>query len=204
MALKTIVKISQVTSLSDARYCAGMGVHYLGFNFVKNHENYIAPEIVEEIRPWISGPLIVGEFENSETSYINEILSKVPLDLIEINGTDKLNKLTLLGKSIILKCNVSQYDSLTRLEEDMKYANDLVEFFILDQLSGKIENIKQMLHRFDSYPILLGSDISSENVITIVEETNVMGIALKGGKEEQVGFKDYEELADILEKLEID
>jgi phosphoribosylanthranilate isomerase len=204
MTLKTKVKISQVTNLSDARYCAGMGVQYLGFNFRINHENYIAPETVKEIKPWISGPLLVGEFEASETSYIKEILSKVPLDMIEINLPDKLNELTLLGKPMILSCDVEQYDSFTRLEEDLNYAGDLVEFFILEQISGKIDDIKRILNRFGSYPILLGSVIGSENIIRILEETNVMGIELKGGKEEQVGFKDYEELADILEKLEIE
>ena len=30
--LKTIVKVSEVNNLSDARYCAGMGVEYIGFS----------------------------------------------------------------------------------------------------------------------------------------------------------------------------
>ncbi len=31
MALKTIVKVGNITNLSDARYCAVMGVDMLGF-----------------------------------------------------------------------------------------------------------------------------------------------------------------------------
>lgn len=37
MALKTFVKISGVNNLSDARYCAGMGVNQLGFNIEDKH-----------------------------------------------------------------------------------------------------------------------------------------------------------------------
>jgi phosphoribosylanthranilate isomerase len=35
MPLKTFVKVGCITNLSDARYCAGMGVDMLGFRAVE-------------------------------------------------------------------------------------------------------------------------------------------------------------------------
>jgi phosphoribosylanthranilate isomerase len=43
MLTKT-VKISNVTNLSDARYCAGMGVEMLGFSIDEDSPNYISPK----------------------------------------------------------------------------------------------------------------------------------------------------------------
>jgi len=204
MALKTKVKISQITNLSDARYCAGMGVHYLGFNFSVNHENYVSPETFQEIKTWISGPEFVGEFEDSEPSYIREIISKVALDWIEVCQPEKLNELSLIGKPIILRCKVDRCGSLSQLEDEMNFAKDMVDFFLLERTAGDIYSMEKIFKLSQTYPILLGFGIKKENVHKIVLETEIKGIALKGGREEQVGFKDYEGLADILEELEIE
>ncbi|MFM1835376.1 MAG: hypothetical protein RJA04_63, partial [Bacteroidota bacterium] len=48
--LKTLVKVSAITNLSDARYCAGMGVDLLGFPLGK-----ISIDQFTEIRNWLAG-----------------------------------------------------------------------------------------------------------------------------------------------------
>ena len=63
MALKTTVKVSKVNNLSDARYCAGMGVNQLGFNIEPDHENYTDPKSFKELADWVSGVEFVGEIE---------------------------------------------------------------------------------------------------------------------------------------------
>jgi len=44
----------------------------------------------------------------------------------------------------------------------------------------------------------------ASNVESLFEELPLAGIALKGGDEIRAGYKDYDELADILELLEED
>ena len=44
MSLQTFVKVGEITNLSDARYCAGMGVDLLGFNVVENTPGYVDSE----------------------------------------------------------------------------------------------------------------------------------------------------------------
>ena len=73
MALTTIVKVGNITNLSDARYCAGMGVDMLGFCFEKKSEQYIDPESYKEIIGWISGPQLVGEFDTNDETKILEL-----------------------------------------------------------------------------------------------------------------------------------
>ena len=48
MALKTSVIINEVINLSDARYCAGMGVDYIGFRIDENHDKYVDLENFNE------------------------------------------------------------------------------------------------------------------------------------------------------------
>lgn len=202
MSLKTKVKICQVTSLSDARYCAGMGVQYLGFNFVKNHEYYVEPTRFMEIRSWIAGPELVGEFEGTEISDIRELPFLEALDLIEISDPGKLQELSLLRKPIILKLNISDYDSHSLLESDLSYARDLVDYFLIDKTGGKTLDLTEILTLSSRFPIFLGFGIHKENIHQLIRNSNLMGIALLGGKEEKVGFKDYGVLSDILEELE--
>jgi phosphoribosylanthranilate isomerase len=52
MALKTLVKASEVNNLSDARYCAGMGVEMLGFCLDENHPKFIELARLREISVW--------------------------------------------------------------------------------------------------------------------------------------------------------
>jgi phosphoribosylanthranilate isomerase len=54
------------------------------------------------------------------------------------------------------------------------------------------------------YTVLLGYAVNKENACRIVEELQVGGISLAGSSEIRPGFKDYDELADILETLEVD
>lgn len=61
MSLKALVKVSKVSNLSDARYCAGMGVEMLGFRVISGQEYYMPPELFQDIRGWVSGPKIIAE-----------------------------------------------------------------------------------------------------------------------------------------------
>ena len=60
MALKTFVKISSVNNLSDARYCAGMGVDIIGFDLHEGSDHYVSPSKFKEIERWISGVKLAG------------------------------------------------------------------------------------------------------------------------------------------------
>ncbi len=202
MSLKTKVKISQVTNLSDARYCAAMGVHYLGFNFRKNHESYMDPTRFSEISSWIAGPKLVGEFEDADMAYIREIPHLEILDLIEVNQPDMLHELSMLGKPITLKMDISNYPSLSSIKEDLIFAKDLVEYFLIEKSAGGLTDLDDILSLSHRFPIFLGFGINKENIHQIIGNSSIEGIALQGGKEEKVGLKEYEVLADILEELE--
>ena len=65
------VKICGLTSLADARFCAGAGADYLGFIQHPPSPRYIAPDQVGQIKAWIYGPKTVGVFVNTDAESVN-------------------------------------------------------------------------------------------------------------------------------------
>ena len=97
MSLKTEVKVGHISNLSDARYCAGMGVQYLGFSMDSNSEHYVDQDTLKTIKEWIVGPKIVGEFSNLDiTSYDYSNLDE-DLDCIEISDPDSIESAEKTG-----------------------------------------------------------------------------------------------------------
>ncbi|MBR9999820.1 MAG: N-(5'-phosphoribosyl)anthranilate isomerase, partial [Cyclobacteriaceae bacterium] len=178
MPLITKVKISSITNLSDARYCAGMGVQYLGFNFLKNHESYVTPEMYRELTSWISGPEFIGEFEDADLSYIREFLPGVQIDWIEVTRPDNLHELSLLGMPVILKLDLAGYSSLSGLESDLNFAGSMVELFLLEYSRPGALKQDNIFRLAKNYPVLLGFGFNRENIRKMIGDTGIRGIAM--------------------------
>ncbi|MFT7161225.1 MAG: phosphoribosylanthranilate isomerase [Bacteroidia bacterium] len=202
MALKTFVKVGNITNLSDARYCAGMGVDLLGFCFDKDSDQFTDPEAYKEIAGWLSGPKFVGEFETNNGDEILDIKQQLDLDYIQLDDIELANSLANSQNVIYhLKLSSSEPGSLKsnfeQLSDNIKYI--LIE---LDGNNSELENEIEKLAGI--YPILKGYDILANTVASEVAQKQFAGISLKGSQEIKPGFKDYDELADILEALEDD
>ncbi|GAB3766774.1 phosphoribosylanthranilate isomerase [Spirosoma pomorum] len=202
--LKTLVKISNVTNLSDARYCAGMGVDMLGFSMDEDAPDYVDPKKFEEIKSWVAGIQIVGETTAIDPEQIEQLLATYQPDLLQVEEAALLPYLGSLGKSLILRIDVSQI-TLDQLDMLVHAGIDGADYILLDStmpvhLDG---DLKTALQRFAArYPVLLGTGISINNVHDLLNELPVKGIALRGGEEERPGNKEFGELMDILEAIE--
>src|SRR5262245_4914546 len=86
MPLKTIVKVGNITNLSDARYCSGMGVEMLGFQAIESRPNHITPKLFQEIRRWIPGPKVVAEvYGLPQAGDLEAVLSQYAPDYVELS-----------------------------------------------------------------------------------------------------------------------
>lgn len=202
MPLKTFVKIGNVSNLSDARYCAGMGVDVIGFNINPQSENYINPETYREITGWIAGVYYAGEFDGKTFP----IESNYNLDFIQVSYPENIDKARAVCENIILKIIISDLKQLADFEQLMKYLSGQVRYFLLEKADDHLTKpLKNEIKRLGKeYPIILGSGITPENVNELISSLNIIGIELKGGQEDVPGTKDYDDLANILEILEKD
>ncbi|PRY87213.1 phosphoribosylanthranilate isomerase [Mongoliibacter ruber] len=207
MALKTFVKISAVNNLSDARYCAGMQVNLMGFNLEENNKNYISPEKFKEITDWLSGLEYIAEFEHTHPERIlTHIQEYDGFQYIQIEEEIHLKMLVNTEYGIILKQTVNTISDLEDLiKKTASYQQYQVTLLLVSEElpldDTAMEKIKTLA---EGCQVLLGFGLKSDSVEEIVEKTKVKGIAMEGGDEIKPGLKDFDELADILESLEIE
>jgi len=205
MALKTFVKISEVNNLSDARYCAGMTVNLMGFNLNKESDYFISPENFMELTGWVSGVEFVGEFGHATEDAIKAIIDEYEIHYLQ---TDNPAILPLFpDHKKILRFDMDKISDAAEVKETMEKTADQVEFYLFESDNGivyKDNVLDQVIDLAKNFPVVLGFNITDANVMNYVNSTNIKGIALKGGDEIRPGYKDFDELADILETLEID
>ncbi|HIF15523.1 MAG TPA: hypothetical protein EYQ86_09515 [Bacteroidetes bacterium] len=214
MDLITNVKVSAVNSLTDARFFSGAGVKYLGFCFDKNSERYIESEKVFQIKDWVSGPSIVGEFStNSNPDEINLIIEKIGLDYVQMSDAFPLGLNSEIEKPIFQEIVIEElsdlYDLQTRMDERSEnvYAyvlNFLVHSYPWDVIELDPSNIDIIWKATDQHRVIIDTRINKENVLNIIDRTKAYGVNIPAGNEISTGMQSFEDVADIFEVLERD
>ncbi|MBN3519413.1 phosphoribosylanthranilate isomerase [Algoriphagus lutimaris] len=205
MALKTFVKISGITNLSDARYCAGMYVNLIGFSLEEGTDKFVNPAQFKEITGWVSGLDFVGEFDTLSAIDALEILKDYPsITWVEHTRIDDLVTLKNAGYQVIYKKDLAEIKHMEKYVAT-KLQEEGILFHITsndDPLTLGDKEVISLLTK--DCEVILGAGLSAENVIGLIDELNLKGIVLEGGEEIKPGLKDFDELADILEVLEVE
>ena len=192
MALATFVKINSVNNLSDARYCAGMEVNQLGFVIDEGQENYVSPTDFNELTGWLSGVELVGEILTESTN-LTAAIADYPLDAIQVMHPSQLTEALATG----LKTIFCSDDLVTAQSVLQQYPE--VDYVLWqnkeEELTGQLQHSERLV---------IGAGFTSENVKELTKKYKVKGIAMQGGNEIRPGFKNFDELADILEALDTD
>ena len=213
--LKTRVKASEITNLTDARYFAAWEVEWLGFNFDKGTENYIQPQVMKAIKEWVEGPKFVGEFSFASAEDIRIAKEMLELDAVQVGmfvGEDILKQLD--GISVIKEIVFHAEMTFAEMEKHFQMCESYVEFFLLNFDKNGItwEMIKsgqagvsqvELLKIFQQYKTVLSIDLPEEALSEILLLSDLVGINVVGGEEEKVGVKSFDELDEIFEALEI-
>ena len=181
-----------------------MGVDMLGFNLDPEDPGAVTMEDYAEITGWLSGVRFVAEFSRSEISEIASVFCDLKPYAVEVSDPELPEDLNLRGIPSLLKLKLAS-GRLQDLEKVMDYCSGSVEYFILEAEGTVTENLKKILSELaGTYPVLLGGNLTTAQILELVDELPLKGISLKGSKELKPGFKDYEQLGDVLEALDVD
>ncbi len=204
--LTRTVKISNVTNLSDARYCAGMGVEMLGFSIDQDSPNYISPKKFEEICSWLAGVQLVAESSQSDPELLLKALSEYPVHYVQVETPGLLTYLqSELNLPLILRVSVDTYDANDIYSILSRYGDDVAYFLLESDANTTLseEWVDVLAKLAKEYPILIGFGLDDENTVNNLTETfPEIGIALRGSEEIRPGYKDFGSMMDILEALE--
>ena len=205
MALRTFVKLNQITNLTDARYGAGMYVNLLGFNLNQTDETFINPDQFKELSGWVSGVDFVGEFSHESEPDILEILKEYPaITWIEYDRIEELEMLAGKGYNLIYKMNLEEVKHIEP-EVSKELSNSGILFHVVSKDDHLNQDDLEVITKLsENCKVILGTGINSENVLSFLADLKLYGISLDGGQESKPGLKDMSELSDILEKLEVE
>jgi phosphoribosylanthranilate isomerase len=205
MALRTFVKINGITNLTDARYCSGMYVDLLGFTFEEGADRLVSVTTFKEISGWVSGVDFVAEFEWASSEDIQNNLAKCnEIKWLEHKSIKTLLEFREKGFNLIYKCSLEELAELGQELLD-ELANSEIIIHVSDLKSSLSEEDEHKLKELGiKQKIILGIGLNASNVERLINDLNLFGISMTGGNEIKPGLMDFNELADILEVLEVE
>lgn len=208
--LKTKVKASRITNLTDARYFSAWEVAYIGFNLEEGNDSYIPPVNVKAMKEWLEGPQFVGEFGSFvDVQAVINLVSALGLNAVQVGtlcGKDTIQTLHEKGIPVIKEITWNESSTWEGIEKEYDGLAPFVEFFLIDFSQNNIvidDMKKQITHICQLHPTLIDAHIEGADAETFLENTQAFGLAIKGGDEEKVGYKSFDDLDDIFEALEI-
>jgi phosphoribosylanthranilate isomerase len=185
--LMTKVKVGKVTNLSEARYCAGMGVDYLSFPI-----SSVDPKTYQEITGWVSGPKFGLEVSHGDHTSTQEYKT----DFIEVRA-DQMNRLNGDENLVVNLATAGEW--LTN--KSILHLSKKEILFVELEVSSLDESTVNIIHEIaKDFEVFLKPSIAID--LAEILKLSIAGISLDGDAETKPGLKEYP-LAEILEKLEI-
>jgi len=214
--LKTKVLAGPVEHLTDARYFAAWEVEWLSFPLDPQTEQRITPEKLVALREWITGPRIVGTFDLTPAGDIAELATACELDAVQLGPFYPVAVARLLHEAdwpVLKELVVEGYSDPDDIAIALREHAPVTEAMLLNFSKGGItyEDLAQgtplslttLRDWCKEYTLLLDLHAAARTAAQLREELQPAGLAVRGGEEEQVGVKNFEELDTFFESLEV-
>ena len=208
--LKLDVFAASIGNLTDARYFAAREAKWLGFCLDQMNPQSVTAMEVNAIKEWLDGVEIVGEFGDVDKAYIEEQISNIDLKAIlagPFTSAEAIKGLNVpVFKEIVLEKNTTD----EALEEMLESYEGMVAHFILDFDKNKVVpevsalSFDKLSDLCSRYSIMVSMPWELLPLESVMEKLDLSGIMMRGGEEEKVGFKSFDDLDELLDILEIE
>lgn len=201
------VKICGLTTIEAIDAVNKFGADMAGFVFVENSPRFVsieqAAELMDALDPEIKK---VGLFVNPSDDELNEVLSVLDLDIIQLHGNEERQRVgeiyDMTEIPIIKAINIHE-------EEDIFLAHqyDDVADYILFDAPQIGEQMGGTGHHFNwswlqdielEKPWILAGGLTPQNVFNAVRMTGAQIVDVSSGVEASKGIKDTDKIADFI------
>ncbi len=194
------VKICGLTRAEDAQLAASLGAAFLGFIFVKSSPRYRTAEEIARIADALGArrPKLVGVFRDEEPEVVRAVARKVPLDLIQLHGSESEADIRVLGLPVIKTIHMAGALPDTAL-------HPTAEWLLFDTPGGGTGRRFDwsLLQQYDRKKrFLLAGGIHAGNVAEAIAAVRPDAIDLASGVESAPGIKDHTKLRELFERIE--
>ncbi|MCR8915898.1 phosphoribosylanthranilate isomerase [Marinobacter panjinensis] len=202
--MKTRVKICGITRKQDVVNATRAGADALGFVFYEPSPRYVAPTaakaLVRSLPPFVSA---TGLFVNPDAEYVREVLSQVPLDMLQFHGDESPEFCNSFGVRWIKAVRVRQSSDIENAFRNYGNASGLlVDAWDPDKYGGTGQAFNwSLIPEARPLPLILAGGLASDNVFRAVAEVRPWAVDVSGGVESSKGIKDVQKITDFINEV---
>ena len=203
------IKICGITSLADARFCAGAGADMLGYIQYARSPRYIAPQEVAAITAWIHGPKSVGVFVDEDVETVNHVAELAGFDIVQLHGEESPAFCRRVSRPVIKAFRVGPGMSSDQLSQTVAAYEEVADRVLLDTWhpslhggTGQTFDWSRAQSLRTDRPLILSGGLSPENILEAVQSIRPWGIDLSSSLESSPGHKDFDRVGGLFAALE--
>jgi phosphoribosylanthranilate isomerase len=199
--MRTRVKICGITRPEDAQAAIKCGADALGLVFYPPSPRAVtidqAREIVAGLAPYVT---VVGLFVNEKREKIDEVLSKVRIDLLQFHGDEAYEE--CIGYSRPYTKAIRMREGVDLIAEMNRYSH--AEGLLLDTYRKGIPGGTGESFNWELIPpeiadsVILAGGLTPENVEQAIKQVQPYAVDVSGGVEKEKGIKDHEKIAEFM------
>ena len=195
--LRIPVKINSVNILTSFFYCLRMGVEMMGYTISENHARSLSTDKINGISGWISGIKIIAEsYLTEDAQTIIASAEKIAAQAIELEAS--FSPLAdFENRNLILRTDLNEYEKIKNNIPSNAVLHLKIKKSDLNEL-GELASLGATKERF-----LNVSELEVSEIDLLLKATSPYGLSLDGGNELSPGLRDFDDLANVLEYLEI-
>jgi len=195
------VKICGLRDTAAVAAAANSGAAYVGFVFFAKSPRYVTPAQAAELALHVPlGVAKVALVVNPDNAYLDEITSQVPIDMIQLHGSESPERVSEVraryGLPVMKAIGIGGPDDIAQIDVYSQVADQL----LIDAKAPATSDIPGGNgHTFDwglvrrkywTRPWMLAGGLTQENVAEAIKLTGAQQIDLSSGVESAPGVKD--------------
>ena len=190
--------------MEDARSASYSGADALGLVFYEKSPRHVtlqrAMQLVAAIPPFVT---VAGLFVNPSADEVRNVLSQVPLDVLQFHGEEEPEFCVQFGRPYLKAIRVKQGVNLVQCAARYQGAQGLLlDAFIEGTHGGTGESFDWELIPPDlSLPIILSGGLHAGNVAEAVRRVRPYAVDVSSGVEAAKGIKDPAKVAAFINEV---
>jgi|SRR6476661_2683910 len=207
MPYPTPILVRGINNLSDARYCAGMGVDKLSFVLDPALPGHLPTAAVKELAGWVAGVELIGEFGELSAPEINALATECALDAVLLRGLRSADELADIAPPVFIEISLEELHQETDLGSIAPAIAGLVvelpEHLDFTADAAAVDNALAQLNELaDQTPLWLGPGLNPTRARQVVDSLPLSGLVFASGHEIKPGLRDFDQLEAVFEALE--
>ena len=197
------VKICGITRLQDALFAVEAGADALGFVFYEKSPRHVsaaqAAALCATLPPFVTA---VGLFVDAPAEFVDSVLARAPLDLLQFHGDESPAYCASFGKPYIKAVRVTRETDLLKCAADFATARGLLlDAFVPGVPGGTGESFDwNLIPRQLPKAVILSGGLTPANVAEAVRQVRPWAVDVSSGVEASKGIKDTGLIAQFITK----